>query len=127
MWSCLQATSSRRVKFQHMLLLLQAVILERRRGSSVSIIDNLTTNWTNGVRSPVGAKNFSPSHCVQTRSGAHPVSYPMGTGGPFSGDEPRPGRDADHSPHLVPKSITIRNYTSSPTSASMACSGTALL
>jgi hypothetical protein len=28
----------------------------------------------------------------------------MGTGGPFPGGKARPGRDADHSPHLVPRS-----------------------
>jgi hypothetical protein len=28
----------------------------------------------------------------------------MGTRGPFPGGKARPGRDADHSPHLVPKS-----------------------
>jgi len=28
----------------------------------------------------------------------------MGTGGPFPGGKARPGRDADHSPLLVPRS-----------------------
>jgi hypothetical protein len=51
-----------------------------------------------GVRSPAEAKDFSSSLCVQTGSGAHPVSCPMGTGGPFPGGKTRPGRDADHSP-----------------------------
>jgi hypothetical protein len=46
-------------------------------------------------------------------SGAHPVPCPMGTGGPFPGGKARPGRDADHSPHLVPRSRTSRSYTSS--------------
>jgi hypothetical protein len=50
------------------------------------------------VRSPTGTEDFSSSPCVQTGSGAHPASYPMGTGGPFPGGEVRPGRDADHSP-----------------------------
>jgi len=50
-----------------------------------------------GVRSPAGAKDFSSSLCVQTGSGAHPASYPVGTGGPVSGGKARPGRDADHS------------------------------
>jgi hypothetical protein len=36
--------------------------------------------------------------CVQTGSGAHTASCPMGTGGPFPGGKARPGRDADHSP-----------------------------
>jgi hypothetical protein len=73
---------------------------------------------------PTGAVDFSSSRCVQTGSGAHPASYPMGTGGSFPGGKARPGRDADHSPHLVPRLSMSRSYTSSPP---MACSGTALL
>jgi hypothetical protein len=45
------------------------------------------------VRSPTGAEDFSSSSCVQTGSGAHQASYPMGAGGKAG-----PGRDADHSP-----------------------------
>jgi hypothetical protein len=51
-----------------------------------------------GVRSPARAKDLSSSLCIQTGSEAHPVSCPMGTGGPFPGGKARPGRDADHSP-----------------------------
>jgi hypothetical protein len=65
-----------------------------------------TTGWTIGVRSPTGAQDFSSSLCVQTGSGAHPASYPMGTGVPFPGGKARPGRDADHSP---PTSAEIKN------------------
>jgi hypothetical protein len=67
-----------------------------------------------GVRSPTGAEDFSSSPCVQTGSGAHPASYPVGTGGPFPGGKARPGRDADHSPHVVPRLRISRSYTSSP-------------
>jgi len=35
----------------------------------------------------VGAKNFSLHQCVQNNSGAHPASYPMGTGASFPGDK----------------------------------------
>jgi hypothetical protein len=70
-----------------------------------------------GVRSPAGAKDFSSNLCVQTGSGAHPTSCTMGTGGPFPGGKARPGRDADHSPHLVPSSWMSRSYTSSPPQA----------
>jgi hypothetical protein len=59
-----------------------------------------------GVRSPVGAKDFSSSLCVQTGSGAHPASCTMGTGGPFSGSKARPVRDADHS---TPSSTEVVN------------------
>jgi hypothetical protein len=58
------------------------------------------------VRSPAGAKDFSSSFCVQTGSGAHPASCPMGTGRPFAGAIARPGRDADHSP---PSSAEVEN------------------
>jgi hypothetical protein len=50
------------------------------------------------VRKPAGAGNFSLRHSVQTGSGAHPASYPMGgTRGSFPGVK-RPGCEADHSP-----------------------------
>jgi hypothetical protein len=60
----------------------------------------------NEVRSPAEAKDLSSSHCVQTGSGAHPASCPMGTGGLFPGAKARRGRDADHSP---PSSVEIEN------------------
>jgi hypothetical protein len=58
----------------------------------------LTTDWTDCVRSPTKAEDFSSNLCFQTGSGAHPVSCTMGTGGSFPGGKGRPGRDADHSP-----------------------------
>jgi hypothetical protein len=57
------------------------------------------------VRSPTVA-DFSSSPCVQTGSGAHPASYPMGTGGSFPGGKARLGHDADHSP---PSSAEVKN------------------
>jgi hypothetical protein len=36
---------------------------------------------------PAGAGNFSLHHRVQTDSGAHSASYPMGTGYSFGGGE----------------------------------------
>jgi hypothetical protein len=53
-----------------------------------------------------GAKDFSSILCVQTDSGVHPASSPMGTGGPFPGGKGWPGRDADHSP---PSSAEVGN------------------
>jgi hypothetical protein len=52
------------------------------------------------------ARDFSSSLCVQTGSGAHPASCPVGTGGPFPGGNAQPGYDADHSP---PSSADIVN------------------
>jgi hypothetical protein len=51
------------------------------------------------------AEDFSSNPCVQTGSGAHPASYTVGTGGSFPGGKARPGRDADHSPPLLPNVI----------------------
>jgi hypothetical protein len=85
----------------------------------------LTTDWTTGVRYPAGAKDFPSNLCVQTGSEAHPASCTMGTGDPFPGT--KSGRDVTLTthPHLVPRSRMSRGYTSSPPSASRACSGTA--
>jgi hypothetical protein len=68
----------------------------------------LTTDWTSGVGSAAKANNFSSSLYVVTSSGVHPASCPMGTRG-----KERPGCDADHPPHLVPRSGMSRSYTSS--------------
>jgi hypothetical protein len=68
-------------------------------GSSGSIVSDYgLDDRAIEVRSPSGAEDFSSSPCVQTGSGAHPASYPMGTGGSFPEAKARPGRDADHSP-----------------------------
>jgi hypothetical protein len=67
-------------------------------GSSVSIVSGYgLDNWAIEVRSPAEAKDCYSSLCVQTCSGAHPASCPMGTGSPSRRGKARPGRDADHS------------------------------
>jgi hypothetical protein len=58
------------------------------------------------VQSPAGAKEFSSILFVQTGSGAHSASCPMGTRGPFLGGKVRPGRDSDHWP---PSSAEVVN------------------
>jgi hypothetical protein len=66
-----------------------------------------------GVRFPAEAADFSASLSVQTSSGAHPASCPVGTGGPFPGTKARPVRDTDQS---LPSSTEVkisRSYTSS--------------
>jgi len=47
----------------------------------------------------------------------------MGTGGPLPGGKARPGREADHSPHLVPRLRMSRSYTPLPLVACMAVAG----
>jgi hypothetical protein len=59
-----------------------------------------------GVRYPAGVKDFSSSLLVQTGSGTHSASYPMGNRGPFPRGKALPGRDADHSP---PSNAEVKN------------------
>jgi hypothetical protein len=66
------------------------------------------------VRSSVEARDFSSSLCVQTGSGAHPASCTMSTGGPFPGAKRGRGVTLTTHPHLVPRSLMSRSYTSSP-------------
>jgi hypothetical protein len=65
-----------------------------------------------GVRAPAVAGNYSLYHLVQTGSGAHPASYPMGKRSSFSLEVNWAGREADHSP---PSSTEIKNaWNSTP-------------
>jgi hypothetical protein len=61
-------------------------------GNSVSIVSGYgLDDLAIGVRFPAGAKDFSPSLCVQTASGAHPAFCTMCTGGPFPGGKSAAG------------------------------------
>jgi hypothetical protein len=76
-------------------------------GSSVGIVfDYRLNDWAIRVRSPAEVKDFSSSLCVQTGSGAHPASCPVGTECPFARGSAQLGRDADHSP---PSSAKVVN------------------
>jgi hypothetical protein len=73
----------------------------------------LATGWTTRVELPAGAEKFSLRHHVKIGSGAHPGSYPLGTGDSFPGVK-WPGREAHHSP---PSSAEVKNvwsYTFTP-------------
>jgi hypothetical protein len=99
----------------HRVIFSSLLLLNGSRVSSGSIVSDYgLDDRAIGVRSPAGADDFSSILCVQTGSGAHPASCPMGTGGPFPGGKARPGRDADHSPPLVLRSWMSRSYVSSP-------------
>jgi hypothetical protein len=73
---------------------------------SSSAIKESFLHLSNSVWLQTGQPGFDPRQrqkifplaSVQTTSKAHSVSYPVGTGSPFSGGETRPGRDAHHSP-----------------------------
>jgi hypothetical protein len=86
-----------------------------RRGSSGSVVSDYgLEDRAIEVRSPTGAEDFSSSPCVQTGSGAHPASYPMGTGVLSPGVKRGRGVTLTTHPHLVPRLSMSRSYTSSP-------------
>jgi hypothetical protein len=73
-------------------LLSCTISLNRSRVSSSSIVSDYgLDDRAIGVRFPAKAKDFSCSLCVQTGSGAHPASCPIGTGGPFLGGKSTAG------------------------------------
>jgi hypothetical protein len=63
-------------KWSHYLI-MQRIVLECRRWGS-SVLQRWDTGWMNGVWVPAGTGNFSLHQHVQTGSGAHPASYPIG-------------------------------------------------
>jgi hypothetical protein len=63
-------------------------------------------------RVPEGSE-FSLLHVVQTVSGAHHISFSMGTGDSFP-EVNRRGREADHSPPTSFEVIKTWTYTSTP-------------
>jgi hypothetical protein len=67
-----------------------------------------------GVRIPEGAGNFFFRHRVQTSSGAHPTSYPMGNRGSFPGGTAAGGVKLTTRLHPVPRSENAWSYTSTP-------------
>jgi hypothetical protein len=67
----------------------------------------LTTYWTTRV------PRFDPWQNQLTSSEAHSLLC-NGYRGSCPWGKARPGRDADHSPHLVPRSRMSRSYISSP-------------
>jgi hypothetical protein len=76
-------------------------VCESRLAQSV---ERVATGWTTGrskFEPRQRGKDSSSSLCVQTGSGAHPVTWvipAMSTGVPFPGTKARPGHEADHSP-----------------------------
>jgi hypothetical protein len=68
-------------------------LTQKDRGSSVCIATgNGLDDRGSGIRFPAVAWNFPLIHRFHTGSGAHPTSYPVGTG------VKPPGREADDSP-----------------------------
>jgi hypothetical protein len=80
----------------------------------------LTTGWTiEGLEFESRyAQEFSLLYVVQTGSGTHPASYPMGKGALSLGIK-RQGREADHSPPASAEVKKMWIYTSTPSYAFM--------
>jgi hypothetical protein len=85
-------------------------------GRSVSIVSGyVLENREIEVRSPAEEKDFYSNLSVLNGSEAHRDSCKMdGYWGSFPRAKARPGRDADHSPYVVPRSRMSRSYASSP-------------
>jgi hypothetical protein len=84
-------------------------------GSSVSIVSDYGLgDRAIGVRSSAVAKDFFLQPLCPDRLWGSPSFLYNGYRGSFPRGKSRPGCDADHSPHLVPRSWMSRSYTSSP-------------
>jgi hypothetical protein len=85
----------------------------KNQDSSVSIAIGYWL-YDEGVRVRVWwGQEFSLLHVVQTGSGVHPTSYPMGTGSSFPRDKVA-GGEADHSPPASAEVKKMWIYTSTP-------------
>jgi hypothetical protein len=105
------------------LLLISVDLWSQRNFFQQPGLPNWYSDWLRAGRprgrsSSLGrVKNFL--HVVQTGSGVHPTSYPMGTGALSLGVE-RPVREADHLPPTSAEFKNMWTYTSTPTYAFMA-------
>jgi hypothetical protein len=61
--------------------------------------------WTAGIRFPAKTRDLASFYSVQTCSGVHRASYPVGIGVP-SKDVKRPEREVDHSPQ---SNVKVKN------------------
>jgi hypothetical protein len=84
------------------------VLIFCKKGARISV----STGWMTGVRFPAEIRDFSLFHIIQTGSGAHPPSYPMGTRGLFPRVK-QPRHEADHS---SPSSAKVKNNMTLPLS-----------
>jgi hypothetical protein len=94
------------------------------------VAQSLATDWTTGrwrFDPWQTQEDFASSICVRTGSRAHPASCPMGTWVLSLGVRHGRGMTLTTHPHLVQRSGMSSSYTPLLPSASMVCSGTALL
>jgi hypothetical protein len=95
----------------------------RSWGSSVRIVSDYKLD----CRGLIPERQWSFPLASVSRPAVRPTQPPMQwVRGSFPEGKTLPELDAYHSPHLEPRSRMCRSYTSSPLSACMAYSGTAL-
>jgi hypothetical protein len=104
----------------------QSTVLNIKLIRSVSLLNNSNfriysppnhqaAGWTVGIRFPVGTKDFSLLHSIQTRSGGYPASYPMDAVASFPRDK-SPERESGHSPA---SNAEVENHRTIYTSTSL--------
>jgi hypothetical protein len=98
---------------------------QRDWGSSVVTVSDYRLDDWGSI--PVGAKDFSSSPLCPDRLWSPPSLLSNGYRGPFPGGKARPEPDADHSPHLMPRSRMSRSCTSALSCRLPGCSGAAYL
>jgi hypothetical protein len=126
-WKCCNILLNNRHLLHGTRFSLASIFIRSRVSSGSIVSDYGLDDRAIEVRSPAGAENFSSSLCVQTGSGVHPASCPMGTGDHSLGVKRGRGVTLTTHPHLVPRSRMSRSYTSSPPQAPpWRVSGTAL-
>jgi hypothetical protein len=84
---------------ERLINLFKVLIMNRSCGSSGNVLSDCGLDDRGSI--PDGAEDFSSSPCVQTGSGAHPASYPMGTGEPFPGVKRGRSVKLTTHPHIV--------------------------
>jgi hypothetical protein len=110
------------ILFYHLRLLFTNIFLSDFSNETVYAFVIMNRGSVVGIANGYGLDNqevWVRVHVVQTGSGVHPTSYPMGTGGSFPGVK-RHGREADHSPPASAEVKKMWIYTSTPTYAFMA-------
>jgi hypothetical protein len=96
-WTCINRAQCLCIEMCSVTIAHPVICRLRYRHISVFRIGYGLADWGSWIRFLSGAGNFSLHHRVQHGSGAHPTSYPVGTGGSFPGGKAA-GCEAEHSP-----------------------------
>jgi hypothetical protein len=109
-----------------LVILIALPLLDRSRGSSVSTVPAYGLDDRGLIPDRGRGRGFFLQWLRPDRLWGPPSLLYNGYRGSFPRGKALPRRDADHSPHLVPRLRMSRSYTSSHPCASTACSETTL-